>query len=94
MCFDESFFLSAGKLLEVPFPAHGFFFGIKLLVIDELYGKSWLCVLGTFSCVVSLYSFFEVIGVAAVVGTVGAFQNIRVMFHKLIIAQRKMRHVL
>ena len=84
---DQFLFPGAGELLEVPLPAHGFFLGVEFFAVDQPHRKPGLSVFGALAGIVGFYSFVQVIGVAAVVGTVGALKNIRVVSHVLIIAQ-------
>ena len=76
---DELFFFGAGKLLYVPFPAHGFFLGGEAFEIDQSDRKTGPGIFTAGPVVMCLNSFFKIICPAAVVAAVGTLKNVSVI---------------
>ena len=65
-------------MFDLPFAAHGLFFGLEGFVIDKSDRKAGLGVFGAFSGIVGLDTFFQIVGPTSVKGIVTAFYNIGV----------------
>ncbi len=75
-----------GELFQMPFPAHGFLFGIKNLIIYQHNRETGPCIFGALSPVVCFYTLLQVVGIATVIGIVCTLDDISIMFHKMIIS--------
>jgi len=83
LCISKSFnqivFFNPCQLLYAVFTLHGFAFGFKFFIVNELHRKPAASVFGSLSAVVYPDSFFKIVCKACVEAIVKALKNIDVI---------------
>ena len=68
--------MRAGQTLDGVLAAHGFFFCIEILDVNEFDGRAGAGVLAALAAVVGSQPPADVVGPARVQGSIGTFQNV------------------